>query len=52
MLRSEQPDRIEIGFDDHCLVSNGGLILPATLAHHPGLGDLVDRHVDLVDGPD
>ena len=28
------PDRIRIAFDDHRLVNNAGLLLPATLARH------------------
>ena len=28
-----------------------GLLLPVTLAHHLGLGELVDNHVDLGDAP-
>ena len=51
MLPPEQPDRIDTAFDDHRLVANAGLILPITLAHHLGLGELVDRHVDLGDAP-
>ena len=51
MLLLEQPDRIQIAFDDHRLVANAGLLLPVTLAHHLGLGELVDRHVDLGDAP-
>ena len=51
MLPPERLDRIHIVFDDHRLVSNVGLILPVTLAHHLGLGELVDRHVDLGDAP-
>ena len=51
MLPSEQSDRINIAFDDHRLVANAGLLLPVTLAHHLGLGELVDRHVDLGDAP-
>ena len=51
MLPPECPDRIQIVFNDHRLVSNAGLILPVTLAHHLGLGELVDRHVDLGDAP-
>ena len=51
MLTREQPDRIHVAFDDHRLVANEGLILPVTLAHHLGLGELVDRHVDLGDAP-
>ena len=42
-----QPDGIHIAFDDHRLVNNAGLILPATLALHMGLPQLVDRHLDL-----
>ena len=37
MLPLEQPDRIQIAFDDHRLVANAGLLLPDTLAHHPVL---------------
>ena len=51
MLPRERLDRIQIAFDDHRLVANAGLILPVTLAHHLGLGELVDRHVDLGDAP-
>ena len=51
MLPRHDPDRINIAFDDHRLVANAGLILPVTLAHHLGLGELVDRHVDLGDAP-
>ena len=51
MLSGEQPDRIHFAFDDHRLVANAGLILPVTLAHHLGLGELVDTHVDLGDAP-
>ena len=51
MLPLEQPDRIQIAFDDHRLVANAGLLLPVTLAHHLGLGELVDHHVDLGRAP-
>ena len=51
MLPRNDPDRIKIAFDDHRLVANAGLILPVTLAHHLGLGALVDSHVDLGDAP-
>ena len=47
MLPRNHPDRIQIAFDDHRLVNNAGLILPATLALHLGLSQLVDRHLDL-----
>ena len=49
MLPRDDPDRIHVAFDDHRLVADAGLILPVTLAHHLGLGQLVDRHVDLGD---
>ena len=51
MLPLEQPDRIDVAFDDHSLVANAGLILPVTLAHHLELGELVDRHIDLGRAP-
>ena len=51
MLPRNDPDRIPIAFDDHRLVANAGLLLPVTLAHHLGLDDLVDRHVDLGAAP-
>ena len=51
MLPLEQPDRIQIAFDDHHLVANAGLLLPVTLAQRLGLSQLVDRHVDLGRAP-
>ena len=51
MLPSEQPDRIHVAFDDHRLVANAGLILPATLGRHLGRPELVDRHLDLGRAP-
>ena len=51
MLSPAHPDRIHVAFDDHRLVANAGLLLPVTLAHHLGLGELVDCHVDLGDAP-
>ena len=51
MLPQNNPDRIQITFDDHRLVVNAGLILPATLAQHLGLRELVDRHLDLGGAP-
>ena len=51
MLPLEHPDRIHVAFDDHRLVNNAGLILPATLAQRLGLRELVDRHLDLGDAP-
>ena len=40
-----------IVFDDHRLVANAGLLLPATLARHLGLRELVDHHLDLGGAP-
>ena len=51
MLPPSEPNRIRIAFDDHHLVANAGLLLPATLAQRLGLGELVDNHVDLGDAP-
>ena len=51
MLPRHHPDRIRIAFDDHRLVANAGLLLPATLAQHLGLPQLVDRHLDLGRAP-
>ena len=51
MLPRNDPGRITVAFDDHRLVANAGLILPATLARHLGLSQLVDRHLDLRDAP-
>ena len=51
MLPLDHPDRIQITFDDRRLVANAGLILPATLALHLGLPELVDRRLDLGDAP-
>ena len=50
MLPRNDPDRIQITFDDHRLVANAGLILPTTLAHL-GLSQLVDRHLYLGNAP-
>lgn len=47
MLPRNHLDRIKIVFDDHRLVNNAGLILPATLAQQLGLPQLVDRLLDL-----
>ena len=45
------PDRIQIAFDDHRLVVNAGLILPATLALRLGLPQLLRKHLDLGGAP-
>ena len=46
MLPRSHPDGIHIAFDDHRMVANAGLVLPATLALHLGLPQLVDRDLD------
>ena len=51
MLPRSHPDRIRIAFDDHRLVANAGLILPATLARRLGLPDLVQQCLDLGNAP-
>ena len=51
MIPCTTPDRIRVAFDDHRLVANAGLLLPVTLAHRLGLGQLVDHHLDLGDAP-
>ena len=51
MSSPERPDRISVAFDDPRLVANAGLLVPLTLAHHLGLGGLVDNHIDLGDAP-
>ena len=51
MLPRNHPDRIRIVFDDHRLVANAGLFLPATLAQHLELGELVDHHLNLGSAP-
>ena len=49
MLPRHHPDGIRIAFDDHRLVANAGLILPATLAL--GLPQLVQQPLDLGNAP-
>ena len=51
MLPRNHPDRIRIVFDDHRLVANAGLLLPATLALHLGLPQLAHNHLDLGRAP-
>ena len=51
MLPRNHPDRIQIAFDDHHLVANAGLILPATLALRLGLPQLLRKHLDLGGAP-
>jgi hypothetical protein len=40
-------DRLDMAFDDDHLVPDAGLLVPATLAQHLGLKQLVDDHLDL-----
>src|ERR1019366_4590310 len=47
MQSSHSLDRLDVAFDDNRLVADAGLLLPATLAHHLGLKQLVERHLDL-----
>ena len=51
MLPRNHPDRIRVSFDDHRLVANAGLLLPATLARHLGLPELVQQCLDLGRAP-
>ena len=51
MLPRSYPDGIHIAFGDHRLVANAGLILPATLAQHLGLPQLVQQRLDLGNAP-
>ena len=51
MLPQNKPDRIRILFDDHRLVANAGLILPATLALRLGLPQLLWKHLVLGGAP-
>ena len=48
MLPRNHPDRIHIAFDDHRLVVNAGLILPALRL---GLPQLLGKHLDLGGAP-
>ena len=47
MLPLEHLQRTKVAFDDHRLVANAGLMLPATLALRLGMGELADRCLDL-----
>ena len=51
MRSSHSLDRLDTAFDDDRLVADAGLLLPATLAQHLGLRELVDDHLDLGAGP-
>jgi len=47
MRSSHSLGRLDTAFDDDRLVADAGLLLPATLAHHLGLRELVETHLDL-----
>jgi hypothetical protein len=47
MRSSHSLDRLDTAFDDDRLVADAGLLLPATLAQHLGLKELVNEHLDL-----
>ena len=51
MRSSHSLDRLDVAFDDDRLVADAGLLLPATLAAHLGLTDLVDEHLKLGNRP-
>jgi hypothetical protein len=51
MRSSHSLDRLGVAFDDDRLVPDAALVLPATLAHHLGLKQLVDGLLDLGDRP-
>ena len=51
MRSSHRLDRLDTAFDDDRLVADAGLLLPATLAQHLGLRELVDAHLDLGRAP-
>ncbi len=51
MRSSHTLDHVDTAFDDDRLVADAGLLLPATLAHHLGLKELVATHLDLGDKP-
>lgn len=51
MRSSHTLDRLDTRFDDDRLVADAGLLLPATLAQHLGLRELVDTHLDLGQAP-
>ncbi|MEI8333610.1 MAG: IS1380 family transposase [Chloroflexota bacterium] len=51
MRSSHSLDRLDTAFDDDRLVADAGLLLPATLAAHLGLKDLVEEHLHLGKAP-
>src|SRR5664280_3750010 len=51
MRSSHSLDRLDVAFDGTQLVADAGLLLPATLAQHLGLDDLVEEYLDLGQKP-
>ena len=51
MRSSHALDRLGVAFDDDRLVADAGLLLPATLAQHLGLKELVEEYLDLGKAP-
>src|SRR5450756_482211 len=51
MRSSHSLDRLDTAFNDDRLVADAGLLLPATLAQHLGLRELVETHLDLGQAP-
>ena len=51
MLPRSHPERIQVSFDDHRLVANAGLLLPAILARRLGLPQLADQYLNLGRAP-
>ena len=49
MRSSHSLDRLDVMFDDEHAVADAGLVLPATLAQHLELRELIDECVDLGD---
>jgi hypothetical protein len=47
MRSSHSLDRLDTAFDDDRLVADAGLKLPATLAQHLDLRELIEEHLDL-----
>lgn len=51
MRSSHSLDGLQKVADEEHLVANAGLLVPATLAQHLGVGELVREHLDLRDAP-
>jgi len=51
MRSSHSLDRLDTAFDGTQLVADAGLLLPATLAQHLGLKELVEEYLDLGKAP-